>query len=112
MRIPNSCLIGVVVPIVAGAIAGAADSSPSTDINLTAFANGALVESSTSDYGQTWEARWITDEDPATGWCSKKGTAGPFIIVISLPERSEVHALEFDTAATENAARAARDIDV
>jgi hypothetical protein len=35
-------------------------------INLTAFANGALVERSTSDYGGAWQARWITDENPLT----------------------------------------------
>jgi outer membrane protein OmpA-like peptidoglycan-associated protein len=100
------------VAAVAACAALSAGSAPSADINLTAFANGALVESSTSDYGGSWVARWITDENPATGWASVKGAAGPFAIVISLPERSEIHSLEFDTASTENAARAARDIDV
>ena len=89
-----------------------AGSAPAADINLTAFANGALVESSTSDYGGGWQARRITDENPATGWASVKGAAGPFAIVISLPERSEIRSLEFDTASTENAGRAAKDIDV
>ena len=82
------------------------------DINLTAFADGALIESSTSDYSDGWQARWLTDETPTNGWSGAKGAAGPFAIVISLPERSEIHALEFDTVHTENEARAAKDVDV
>lgn len=85
---------------------------PQAEVNLTAFANGALVESSTSDYGGGWEARWITDESPTTGWSTVKGAPGPFAIVISLPERSEIRALEFDTASTETPTRAAKDVDV
>jgi outer membrane protein OmpA-like peptidoglycan-associated protein len=100
------------VAALAASGAHSASSPPPTDINLTAFANGALVESSTSDYGGAWVGRWITDENPATGWASEKGAAGPFAIVVSLPERSEVHSLEFDTASTESAARAAKDVDV
>ncbi len=94
------------------AIGAAAPPPANPDINLTAFANGALVESSTSDYGSGWEARWITDENPQTGWASVQGAKGPFAIVISLPERSEIHALEFDTAQTENGGRGAKDVDV
>ena len=82
------------------------------DVNLSAFANGALVESVNSEYGNTWQARWLTDENPHKGWCSEKGAAGPFAMVFSLPESSEVHALEFDTAGAENPERAAKDIDV
>jgi outer membrane protein OmpA-like peptidoglycan-associated protein len=85
---------------------------PSADINLSAFANGALVESSTSDYFNGWEARWITDEDPKIGWSTARGVKAPFTIVISLPERSEIHAVEFDAASTESPARTAKDIDV
>ena len=104
-------LTAIVAALAAGVLSGAA-AVPADDINLTAFANGALVESSTSDYGGGWEARLITDENPATGWASVQGAAGPFSIVISLPERSEIHAFEFDTASTETPARAAKDIDV
>ncbi|MEO8077217.1 MAG: OmpA family protein [Acidobacteriota bacterium] len=103
---------GVAAMAVSALAVAAAGSPPSTDINLTAFANGALIESSTSDYGGSWEARWITDENPATGWASEKGAKGPFSIVISLTERSEVHSLQFDTAASEIEARAAKDVEV
>jgi len=81
-------------------------------INLAAFANGALVESSTSDYGSGWEARWLTDESADTGWSSEQGKKGPFEIVLSLPDRSEIRSLEFDTARAESEARAAKDVDV
>ena len=92
----------------------AAPSPPSHDINLAAFANGALRESVSSEYGGGWEARWITDEDPKTGWAAAKGAAGPFNIVISLPEHSEIHALEFDNASVDGdgGTRGAKDIDV
>jgi outer membrane protein OmpA-like peptidoglycan-associated protein len=86
--------------------------APAADINLTAFANGALVESATSEYGGSWEARWLTDENPATGWASVQGAKGPFAIVISLPGRSELHSLEFDTASVETEKRGAKDIEV
>jgi outer membrane protein OmpA-like peptidoglycan-associated protein len=84
------------------------------DIDLTAFANGALQESASSEYGGDWQARWITDENPRTGWATEKGARGPFSIVISLPERSEIHALEFDTASVDGdgGTRGAKDIDV
>jgi outer membrane protein OmpA-like peptidoglycan-associated protein len=85
---------------------------PPPDSNLAAFASGALVESTTSEYGGGWLARWITDENPATGWSSAQSAPGPFAIVISLAGRSELHALEFDTASVENEKRGAKDIEV
>ena len=90
----------------------AAVQAPVPDVNLTAFANGALVESSTSDYGGGWEARWLTDENPDTGWCSVQGAKGPFAIVLSLPDRSEIHAVEFDTSSVEKPERGAKDVEV
>lgn len=112
MKIRSLLLTAIVAALVARALGGVAAAPAAADVNLTAFANGALVESSTSDYGSGWEARLITDENSRTGWCSVEHAAGPFSIVISLPERSEIHALEFDTASTETPARAAKDIDV
>ncbi|MEO8000608.1 MAG: OmpA family protein [Arenimonas sp.] len=96
----------------ASPVGSAAPAATSQDINLTAFANGALVENVSSEYGESWQARWITDENSETGWATEKGAQGPFSIVISLPESSEIHALEFDTAATDGTGRAARNIDV
>jgi len=98
--------------VVAAAITTSAGARALADINLSAFANGALVESSTSDYFNGWEARWVTDENPKTGWSTARGAKAPFVIVISLAERSEIHAVEFDTASTESPARTAKDVDV
>jgi OOP family OmpA-OmpF porin len=101
--------------LLAGLTAGSAAPPPAApDINLTTFANGALVESVSSEYGGGWQARWITDENASTGWATLKGATGPFTIVLSLPERSEIHALEFDTASVDGdgGKRGAKDIDV
>lgn len=93
--------------------AWAATPAPTTHhINLSAFANGALVEAVSSEYEDGWQARWLTDEDSATGWATEKSAKGPFSIVISLPESSEIHALEFDAAAVDGPGRGAKNIDV
>ncbi len=86
--------------------------SAAVEINLLAFANGALVERVTSNYGSSWEAAWLTDENPASGWATRKGDRLPVEIVFSLPERSELTRLEFDTAQTESADRSAREVDI
>ena len=86
---------GVLAGLVSAALVRPEAAQPSApDIDLTAFANGALVESSSSDYGGGWEARWLTDESAETGWCNADGAKGPFSIVISLPDRSELHAAQ------------------
>jgi outer membrane protein OmpA-like peptidoglycan-associated protein len=82
------------------------------DQDLAAFANGGLVESASSNYGSGWEAVWLLDETPSTGWASEKGARGPFEIVISLPERSDIRAVAFDTALAENPERSAKAVDV
>jgi outer membrane protein OmpA-like peptidoglycan-associated protein len=82
------------------------------DIDLAAFANGGLAESASSEYGSSWGAIFMLDENPNSGWATAKGAKGPFEIVISLAERSEVHAVAFDTAGAENSARSAKDVDV
>ncbi|HWD29203.1 MAG TPA: OmpA family protein [Rhizomicrobium sp.] len=103
----------VLLALGAATAAPPAPSAPA-DINLTAFANGALVESSSSDYGGGWTANRVTDENSATGWAPVKDAKGPFVIVISLPERSEIHALEFDNASVDgdDGKRGAKEIAV
>ncbi len=90
--------------------AGAAPATPDQD--LAAFANGGLVESVNSNYGGGWEAIFLLDENPATGWANVKGQKGPYEIVISFPEKSEIYAVSFDTANAENAERSAKAVDV
>ncbi len=110
----RTAAFGFVLMLFGVASSAAAPLPASQDINLSAFANGALRESASSEYSGSWEARWITDENPQTGWAPEKGANGPFEIVISLPERSEIHALEFDTASVDGdgGLRGAKDIDV
>jgi outer membrane protein OmpA-like peptidoglycan-associated protein len=114
MKIQALALVAALFALGAAAAAPPPPLSLSGDINLTAFANGALVESVSSEYGGGWMARWITDENGTTGWASEKGAKGPFTIVISLPERSEIHVLEFDTASVDGSegTRGAKQVEV
>jgi len=112
MATPSRFLVAAVCMLALPTMMTAGAEAPQPDINLAAFANGALVESSTSDYDSGWQARWITDESPATGWSSAQNAAGPFAIVMSLPGRSELRALEFDTASVESQPRGAQDVEV
>jgi outer membrane protein OmpA-like peptidoglycan-associated protein len=82
------------------------------DIDLAAFANGGLVESVSSEYGGGWEAIFLLDENAHSGWANVKGRKGPYEIVISMPERSEIHAISFDTASVEKPERSAKAVDV
>lgn len=95
---------------VTGAVRAAAPAPPEQD--LAAFANGGLIESASSVYGGGWQAMWLLDENAFTGWASMKSVPGPFEIVISLPERSEIHAVGFDSANAESPERAAKAVDV
>jgi outer membrane protein OmpA-like peptidoglycan-associated protein len=82
------------------------------DQDLAAFANGGLVEHVSSNYGGGWDGMWLIDESPTTGWAPEKDAKGPFEIVISLPEKSEIHAVGFDTAHVDGDNRAAKNVDV
>jgi len=82
------------------------------DTDLAAFANGGLVESASSEYGGGWEAIFLLDENAQSGWANVKGRNGPYEIVISMPERSEIQAVAFDTAAAEKPERSAKNVDV
>lgn len=108
MRVLALALAGL---LLTAAMAQSAE-SVSADIDLTAFANGALIEHASSIYGSGWEPIGLLDEEPATGWTNADGDKAPFDIVIALPEQSEIHTLEFDTAQVEKPERAAKDVDV
>ncbi len=79
------------------------------EINMLAFANGALVEPVGSNCGSGREAAWLTDGNPSTGWATEKDAKRPVDIVISLPERSarEVDVLVSDQSATAGFSRVA-----
>ncbi len=104
-------LIFLIAAVISAIVTGAARAQPA-EINLLAFSNGALIERASSNYGNAWDALWLLDEDPTVGWASEKDAKLPVEIVISLPEKSELRRLEFDTASAESEDRAARDVDV
>ncbi len=108
----NRFATAAAVALLAAASAWAATPAAPPEDDLAAFANGGLVEHVSSNYGGAWQGTWLTDEDPATGWANVKDEKGPYEIVISLPEKSEIHAVSFDTAQAENPARSAKAIDV
>src|ERR1700749_1858143 len=94
-------------------LAFGADAAPAApDQDLAAFANGGLIEHVSSDYGGSWRGIFLLDENANTGWATEKGAKGPFEIVLSLPEKSEIHAVVFDTQHIDGDRRFAKDVEV
>lgn len=96
-----------------GASAFAQDAAPppKEEVNLFALTQAALVEKE-GPASNGWEALHLTDDNSATGWANETGSKPPFEIVLSLPERSEIRRLEFDTDQAENPERSAKDVDI
>src|SRR5436309_11446308 len=44
--------------------------------SLISFSAGALVVKKPQEYNDSWSALYMTDEDPATGWATPKGSIG------------------------------------
>lgn len=85
------------------------------EINLLSFAQGAWIVGKPAEFDSRWSALRLLDERSDTGWASPQGKVGPQVMVVLLPERSVVSALEFDTAQVDGDAagsRAARDVVV
>ncbi len=82
------------------------------EVNVLTFARGALIERVTSTASEEWDAIWLLDENPATGWSTGEELTLPVTIVISLPQQSRVSRFEFDTALTDPPDTAARDVDI
>ena len=82
--------------------------------NLLSWGAGALVVKAPVSYSDsgTWSADDLLDERPDTGWATKSGDLTPKVFVIEMAGKSTLTALAFDTAKTENAARAAKDVKV
>ena len=99
----------------AATLAAAPATTPSTDINLTSYANGAWILKKPAEYDETWSAFWLLDERSQTGWATPKGTVTPQEVLIALPEQSVIKALEFDSASVdgdEQGTRSARDVAI
>jgi outer membrane protein OmpA-like peptidoglycan-associated protein len=82
------------------------------DVNLLSFANGALVERVSSDYGGDWGSYMLLTEDPHKGWANGDGGKPPFDVVLSFPERSEIHRFVFNTASAESPQRAVKSLGI
>ena len=98
--------LGTIVILAALAVPALADDP----VNVASFANGGLIESSTSDY-PGWEADYLLDESTDRGWASRQNSKPPFVIVISLAEKSAIQSVAFDNG-EDGAGRAAKDVDV
>ncbi|MCL2345827.1 MAG: OmpA family protein [Desulfobulbus sp.] len=94
------------------ALADTSSAPAETGTNLLSFANGALVERASSNYGGGWDAYQMLVENPKLGWANRNGDKPPFEIVFSFPERVEIHSFRFSTASTESAQRSAKDVDI
>ncbi len=91
---------------------GSAQQAPEQEVNLLSFANGALVERASSIYNDSWDPFFLLLEDPQTGWTNAQGIKPPFELVFSLPNRSEIRRVMFDTGAAESPERSAKAISI
>ena len=78
--------------------------------SLVSFSSGAMVVQKPQEYGDSWSAFWILDENAGTGWATPKGVTGNQVMVIEMPERSLLKSLEFDAARVDGPGRGAKDI--
>ncbi len=95
-----------------GPIPVSVPASSSIELSLVSFSAGALVVQKPQEYGGGWEAIYMLDENPSTGWATPQGVTSNQVTVIELPERTLLKRLEFDTARVEADDRAAKDVDV
>jgi outer membrane protein OmpA-like peptidoglycan-associated protein len=80
--------------------------------SLVSFSAGALIVQKPQEYGGGWEAIYMLDENPNTGWATPKGVTTNQVTVIELPDRTLLKKLEFDTAFADGDQRGAKDVDV
>lgn len=78
--------------------------------SLVSFSSGAIIVQKPQEYGDSWSAFWILDENAGTGWATPKGVTGNQVMVIEMPERSLLKSLEFDAARVDGPGRGAKDI--
>jgi outer membrane protein OmpA-like peptidoglycan-associated protein len=85
---------------------------PAQEPSLLSFSSGALVVQAPQEYGSGWQALWMFDEKPTTGWATPEGVLSPQATVLALPERTTIKRLEFDTASVDGDGRGAKDVTV
>lgn len=80
--------------------------------NLLASSRGVSLVVWPSDYGGSWAAWRMFDENPASGWATKAGEVVNQTFVIESPERILLEQLVFDTEHVDKAGRGAKDLTI
>lgn len=84
--------------------AGLARGSEATAADLLDLASGAVVMSSTSEYGGGWSAFSLIDGGTGSGWCSSSGAAFPHTFVFELPQPCAITSFAVDNTGAEESA--------
>ena len=69
--------------------------------SLVSLSAGALIVKKPQEYSDAWSAFWLLDERPQSGWAAPEGVMTPQTVVIALPEKTVLDAVEFDTASVD-----------
>lgn len=99
-------------PAAATASSAAPPAATAAEPSLISFSAGALIVQKPPAYGYGWEAIWLLDERPDSGWASPENNVAPQTMVIALPEKTQLNRLAFDTAAIDREGRGAKDVVV
>ncbi len=80
------------------------------ELSLVSISAGAIVVRKPEEFDSNWSSTWLIDENPASGWASKKGSISDQVIVIALPEQTRLNKLIFDTGSIDGDGRGAKDV--
>jgi outer membrane protein OmpA-like peptidoglycan-associated protein len=72
-------------------------STPIAETSLVSIASGAWITKAPLEYDSSWSALLLLDENSQSGWATPKGALGPHEMVLTLPERTLLKSVEFDT---------------
>jgi outer membrane protein OmpA-like peptidoglycan-associated protein len=83
----------------------------SSDLSLVSLSAGAIVVKKPEEFDDKWSSIWLLDENPAFGWSSKQGAVSNQVIVIALPELTQLNKVIFDTGSVDGVdGRGAKDV--
>ena len=84
----------------------------SREPSLVSLSAGAFVVKRPSEWGDDYSAFHLLDENPRSLWDTEKGVTSPQVIVIALPEKTLLKAVEFDNAAADSQFKGCRAKDI
>ena len=76
--------------------AGSLYASAAEDNDLLDIANGAVLVTATSQYGEKWAAMMLLDGSTSMGWCSENGKPAPNTFLIELSQAFRIHSFCID----------------